>query len=191
MLNIIKSNISEVNLDNNNPHKDSGFVFLPENKEIIFNQLYDEHAPAIYKHLYDMLNNRNIAEEALQDTFLKVWNNLHKYDPKIASLFIWILWIARNTAIDIIRSKDFKNNKKNESLTDLPLPEGTLQEDNGIRPLAKLLKKEHSELIELSYFQGYTQAEISQILGIPLGTVKTRVSSAIRSLRKMMKSFGY
>jgi RNA polymerase sigma-70 factor (ECF subfamily) len=102
-----------------------------------------------------------------------------------------MLNIARNAAIDKIRSREYRDNLKNVPIPETPdLNIGTnlkpVVEDVGLKKTLKKLKEEQRVLIDLSYFQGYTHGEISKALNIPLGTVKTRIRSALTQLRNML-----
>ena len=100
--------------------------------------------------------------------------------------------IARNAAIDTVRSKAFQNSKQNNELTENNyFAAGTVQTNTdsiGLKKIVYTLKEEYRTLIELSYFQGYTQDEISKMLDIPLGTVKTRLRTALTQLRQQIKA---
>jgi len=113
---------------------------------------------------------------------------IDSYDPDKGKLFTWMFNIARNTAIDLARSKEWRNSKRNNRLTDdyaqLPdrsLPPSDLPE---LRKIVYSLKDEYKTVIELSYFEGYTQKEIATMEQIPLGTVKTRLRAALLQLKK-------
>ena len=101
-----------------------------------------------------------------------------------------MLNISRNAAIDTVRSKSFQNSRQNRELTEDVYTAGGSSEMNtdqiGLRKLVNQLKEEYRVLVELSYFQGYTQDEISKATGIPLGTVKTRLRTALIQLRKII-----
>jgi RNA polymerase sigma-70 factor (ECF subfamily) len=103
-----------------------------------------------------------------------------------------MLNIARNASIDVVRSKDFKNSKQNRELTESVYEAGgsdELKTDHiGLRKVVQVLKQEYRVLVELSYFEGYTQDEISKLLNIPLGTVKTRLRTALTQLRQHINS---
>jgi RNA polymerase sigma factor (sigma-70 family) len=156
-----------------------------------FAYLYDNYATSIFGVVFRIVRSEDIAEEILQDAFLKYWNRFGEYDSEKGKLFTWLINIARNIAIDKIRSKEFKQRGKtggileNVSMTDSGYAEKNKPEFIGVREMLNVLSAEQKELLELMYFKGYTQSEISEEYGIPLGTVKTRVRSAISRLRGM------
>jgi len=158
-----------------------------------FEKLYEMYAENICGVIHTIVKNKDLAEEIAQDVFIKVWNNAESYNSSKGRFFTWILNIARNAAIDNIRSKSYKIEKQN-----LPVDffVGVLEDDvstseiaprvTEVRRLLKNLKDKCVQLIELLYFRGYSQKEASEELAIPLGTVKTRNRNCIGQLRKNM-----
>jgi len=102
-----------------------------------------------------------------------------------------MLNIARNASIDTVRSKSFQNSRQNRELTEDVYTAGGVTETRtdqiGLRKMVHSLKEEYRVLVELSYFQGFTQDEIAKMLEIPLGTVKTRLRAALTQLREIIK----
>jgi len=151
--------------------------------------LYDNYSDALYGVIHRIVLIDEIAEDVLQETFIKIWNNFDKYDATKGRLFTWIVNIARNLSIDKVRSKEFINSGKNQALENHVFDIGNETENFnpdhiGVRNLVKNLSPEQQLMVDLAYFKGYTQAEISEEFNIPLGTVKTRLRSAIMALRK-------
>lgn len=164
-----------------------------QKKDVIaFEKLYDMYSDNICGVISTIIKSPDRAQEIAQDVFVKVWNNAETYEPSKGRFFTWILNIARNAAIDEVRSKSFKNNKKNLSADYfVGIVENEDEFDSkidviGIQKLLKNLKDKCIKMIELLYFQGYTQKEVSEELDIPIGTVKTRNRSCIDQLRKNM-----
>ncbi|NLR81008.1 RNA polymerase sigma factor [Chitinophaga eiseniae] len=124
----------------------------------------------------------------MQEVFMKIWQHINKYDPDKGNLLWWTKKIAWNTSLDIIRSKHFSNSRLNEPLSDVHkhLLGDTNQVEFGLRKLTARLKKEHKEVVGLVYFEGYRQEELAGKLGIPLGTVKSRLRAAMKALRKLI-----
>ena len=158
-----------------------------------FGYLYDNYAAALNGIIYRMVENRELAEDILQEAFVKIWNNFSSYDTGKGRLFTWMLNITRNLTIDTLRSKGYKKQAKISSDENSV---GNLSDDGkiaerfdamGIRKQLANLKPEQRSIIDLAYFNGYTQDEISKEMGIPLGTVKTRMRAAIIELRKMLQ----
>ena len=153
-----------------------------------FTYLYDSYSGALYGVIQQVMPDQHIASDILQDVFVKIWRQIEKYDPEKGRLFTWMYNIARNTAIDVLKSKGWQNEKKTDQLDTVQLSvdveTAKTTDGAGIKHLIHHLKAEFKEIVELSYTQGYTQEEISTLLSIPLGTVKTRMRAALLQLRK-------
>ncbi len=158
-----------------------------------FSYLYDHYSAALYGVILRIVKDAEFAQDMLQEAFLKIWNHLDQYDSNKGRLFTWMINICRHMAIDATRSRSFQNQKKNlpvESLVGVIDRQGssTMNPDRiGLRAFVDGLSPEHRELIELAYFRGFTQAEIADRLQIPLGTVKTRMRTAVLKLRDLFK----
>ncbi|MEZ4826892.1 MAG: sigma-70 family RNA polymerase sigma factor [Bacteroidia bacterium] len=154
--------------------------------------LYDQYAPATYGIIVRILHDPQAAQDALQDSFMKVWNNIGSFDPDKGRLFTWISQIARNTAIDFSRSKIYKKREigrlteKDYTASNPEMEVNTYIDAIGINEWVSRLKPEHKELLDLLYFRGFSHTEAAEHLGLPLGTVKTRARAAISELRKYM-----
>ncbi|TXC82181.1 sigma-70 family RNA polymerase sigma factor [Luteibaculum oceani] len=157
-----------------------------------FNYLYDNYSATINGVIYRIVNDVELAEDLTQEVFVKIWDKISYYDPSKGRIYTWMLNLARNKAIDQLRSKGHKKNRKTDFLENFVNPSDnslteTLEIDHiGIEAILKKLPKELLQLIDLMYFQGYTQAEIAEELEMPLGTVKTRLRKAILELRKQI-----
>jgi len=158
-----------------------------------FEKLYDLYNESVQGIVFNIVREQSIAEEITQDVFIKAWNNAESYSEKKGRFFTWIINIARNAAIDKIRSKNFKNNTKNldaEFFVDILENHDSLDTKTdaiGIKNFVNKLKETCIKVIELLYFKGFTQKEVSESLDIPLGTVKTRNRNCINELRIMLK----
>ncbi|MDQ2720881.1 MAG: sigma-70 family RNA polymerase sigma factor [Bacteroidota bacterium] len=158
-----------------------------------FAYLYDNYSGALYNIIYKMLENHELSEDVLQEAFVKIWNNFSNYDSAKGRLFTWMLNITRNLTIDTIRSKSYRKQSKIQNAensvdnvsnnTNVAASFDSL----GIRNHLTQLKNDQKEIIDLAYFEGFTQDEISKKLTIPLGTVKTRMRAAIMELRKILQ----
>lgn len=167
-------------------------IEMQKGNEKAFSTLYTMYSEAIYGIIYSIVLDESIAEETLQDVFIKVWNNSSSYSVNKGRFFTWLLNIARNTAIDETRSKAFKNSRKNLSTTnfvDILSSSDSLNRTTnaiGIKKFVDALKPTCIKIIDLLYFKGFTQAEASKTLEIPLGTLKTRNRNCINDLRTMV-----
>ena len=153
--------------------------------------LYDMYSSSLYGIIFRIVQHEEIAEDLLQDTFVRIWNSFASYDESKGRLFTWMVNIARNISIDKTRSKDFRNSSKTEDIENnvlsLEMQSGnTLNpETMGLKELVAKLKPEQKIILDMVYFRGFTHAEVSEELEIPLGTVKTRLRNGIISLRKV------
>jgi RNA polymerase sigma factor (sigma-70 family) len=154
-----------------------------------FGYLYDNYSGALNSIILQILNDVELANDVLQEVFINIWKKIESYDSTKGRLFTWMLNIARNASIDLLRSKSYQNSQKNRSLSDnvdvwIKSPASEIDVDNiGLKKVLEKLKEEHRTLIELAYFKGYTHEEIAEIETIPLGTVKTRIRNALIQLR--------
>ncbi len=158
-----------------------------------FGYLYDNYSGALNTIILQILNDVELANDVLQEVFINIWKRIESYDPTKGRLFTWMLNIARNASIDLLRSKNYQNSQKNRSLSDnvdvfVRNQSSELNIDSiGLKKVLERLKDEHRILIELAYFKGYTHEEIAEIEAIPLGTVKTRIRNALIQLREHLK----
>ena len=163
---------------------------LQHSEKIAVEALYDMYSASLFGVISRIINDTAIAEDVLQETFVKIWHSFSSYSTEKGRLFTWMVNIARNLAIDKIRSKDFKNQNKNQEIennvTFIDEQRNTVYKPElmGVKDLVQTLKPEQKLIIELVYFKGYTHVEAAEELGIPLGTIKTRLRMAIQELRK-------
>lgn len=159
-----------------------------------FQWLYDQYSPALYGVIRKIVINEEQAQDLLQDSFIKIWNNLDAYDASKGRLFTWLLNVARNTAIDSLRSAKASSrpNPANAIHTDAEnvfivdsqhQADPTNIEHIGVQDIVDQLRPERKMLIDLVYFNGYTHEEAAEVLNLPLGTVKTRIRSALQELK--------
>jgi len=153
-----------------------------------FEKFYNRFARPLYGTLIGWVNDTHVAENLLQDAFVKAWSNRQTYDPAKGRLFTWLYNITRNICIDYYRSRLYKKGKSALLSDDMSFVVSTKQVNQtpdsiGIFRVINMLRKEEKEVVELMYFKGFTQKEIAGLMNMPLGTVKTRLSMAIRNLR--------
>jgi RNA polymerase sigma-70 factor, ECF subfamily len=156
-----------------------------------FLTLYDRYAARVHALTMYILHDPMLAEEATQDTFFKLWGRARLYLTERGSFPVWLLTIARHTALDRLRLE-----ARRPLLSDSQDPETLwplIADDSGNSDEARwqslyfavrALPEEQRQVIELAYYQGLSQSEISDELGWPLGTVKTRVRAAMQTLRR-------
>lgn len=163
---------------------------LRNHEKIAVEALYDMYSASLFGVISRIVIDIPTAEDVLQETFVKIWNSFSNYSAEKGRLFTWMVNIARNLAIDKIRSKDYKNQSKNHELennvTFIDGQRNTVYKPElmGIKNLVETLKPEQKSILDLVYFKGYTHVEAAEELGIPLGTIKTRLRMAIQELRK-------
>lgn len=156
-----------------------------------FDYLYQNYSNALFGIIKRIIADDDDANDVLQDAFVKIWHNIDNYSPTKGRFFTWMLNLTRNLAIDKVRSANYKYHNKNLSIDQTVVhgfDKNHSQTENvdtiGLRKVVDTLKEDYKILIELSYFTGHTQAEIADMLDIPLGTVKTRLRAAIVQLRQ-------
>lgn len=151
--------------------------------------LYDHYSGAIYGVVLRIVRKEEVAEEVLQDVFLKIWDRFGGYDESKGKLFTWMINIARNQSIDKTRSKEIvKENKTSgiENVVSRVDREGYVEQridGIGVRDILKDLSEEQRFVVEHLYLKGYSQSELAEEFNIPLGTVKTRLRLAMQHLR--------
>ncbi len=155
-----------------------------------YKHLYIHYRGALFKIITQFVTDTDIANDILQEVVVTIWINIDKYEPRKGRLFTWLHTLTRNTTINTIRSKDFRVHDQNESLKDFVsvIDNQNGQEQNiyqiGLRKQVHLLREDYKNVLELSYYNGFTQEEVAKALDIPLGTVKTRLRNALIELRK-------
>ncbi|MDB5246291.1 MAG: sigma-70 family polymerase sigma factor [Segetibacter sp.] len=164
---------------------------LKQRQESAFSYLYDHYSGSLYSVILGIIPDREIASDILQDVFIKIWRQIETYDTTKGRLFTWMLNVARNASIDALRSKNYQQGQQNRELTENVYDAAGSTQTNtdkiGLRKIVHKLKDDYRVLIELSYFEGFTQDEISKMLRIPLGTVKTRLRTALIQLKQVIK----
>lgn len=163
---------------------------MKSKETIAIQALYDMYSGALLGVISRIIQQQEIAEDLLQETFIKIWNSADSYDSAKGRLFTWMMNIARNLSIDKLRSKDFKNTTKNQDIENNvdfidSQSKVTFNSDTlGLKDMVTALKPEFNHVLEMVYFKGYTHVEAAEELNLPLGTVKTRIRMAIMELRK-------
>lgn len=165
--------------------------FLKERDKEAIRLVFEHYGPVMLNIIKRVVKEHALAQDVLQDALVKVWKNSTAFDSEKGSLFTWLTRICRNAAIDKTRTKDFKQTETSRNGVDLVSISDTPGHDNELeqlymRQLIDQLPDKQRNLIDMAYFQGYTQKEISENLEMPLGTVKTRIRLAIKHLRSII-----
>ena len=161
-----------------------------------FATLYDRHSRAAFSLAYRMMGERQASEDLAQDAFLKVWRSASSYRADRGSVRTWILSIVHNRGIDQIRSHASRRRTQDKVEASAPRSQPSeafaetwrnSQRDQ-VREALNTLPSEQLKILELAYFSGYTHVEISELLGLPLGTVKGRMRLGLKKIRDYFES---
>lgn len=164
---------------------------VAKENESAFLVLYDRYASRVHALTVRILGESMLAEEVTQDTFLKLWSRAHQYLETRGSLLVWLLTIARRTALDRLRLEERRPTLSTSDDPDviwqsMPSEDSTTSEARwrSLYFSVQALPAEQRQVIELAYYQGLSQSEIAEWLGWPLGTVKSRIRAAMETLRR-------
>ena len=154
-------------------------------------ELYDRYGRVTYSLILRVVRDTGIAEDLVQETFLRVWNRVHGFDAQKGSIGPWLLAVARNRAIDYLRSAGSRERGALElEETSHPALYCDMEKDiltsdkaRRVQSAIQKLSPNQRQVIELAYFEGLSQTEMADRMGQPLGTVKTWVRTALKNLR--------
>jgi RNA polymerase sigma-70 factor, ECF subfamily len=155
--------------------------------------LYDRYGRLAYSVVFAIVRDAGVAEDLVQETFLRVWNRVHAFEVGRGALGPWLLAIARNRAIDHLRSVSarmdrnaFELDVREHPSLFVDMEREVLNTDHAqvIRKALAKLSDKQQKVIELAYYEGLSQTEMAQRMGEPLGTVKTWVRAALKHLRE-------
>ncbi len=150
--------------------------------------LYNNYSDSLFGVALKITKDEALAKDALQESFIKIWKNSHKYDPKKAKLFTWLYRITRNTAIDKLRSFNNRNSREVqiEKSNVYSITTNSLNQDvMDLKQHVDKLDQKYKTVLNALFFEGMTQQEASDELDIPLGTIKSRLKIALRELKKV------
>ena len=155
-------------------------------------ELYDRFGRLTYSLIFSVVKDSGVAEDLVQETFLRVWNRAGGFDPERGALGPWLLAVARNRAIDYIRSARARMDRNLFELNEHGMASGFVDMERDVlnadsarhikAAMAKLTQNQQ-KVIELAYYEGLSQTEMAERLGQPLGTVKTWVRTALKHLK--------
>jgi RNA polymerase sigma-70 factor, ECF subfamily len=161
-----------------------------------FATLYDRHIRAAFSLAYRMMGDLQASEDLTQDAFLKVWRGASSYRAERGSVRTWILSIVHNRGIDQLRSHASRRRTQDRIEASAPRSQPSeaftetwrnSQRDQ-VREALNTLPPEQLKILELAYFSGYTHVEISELLRLPLGTVKGRMRLGLKKIRDFFES---
>jgi RNA polymerase sigma-70 factor, ECF subfamily len=155
-------------------------------------ELYDAYGNAVFSLALRILRDSQRAEEIAQDVFLRVWNAPEKWDSTRGRLISWLLTVTRYAAIDLLRAEQRQPDVSETPLEeDSPIPDPSgwnpaeWQDGQELRKLVNWLPPEQTQVIQLAFYGGLSHREMADKLGIPFGTVKTRLRLGLQKLRQM------
>ncbi|MCA9847403.1 MAG: sigma-70 family RNA polymerase sigma factor [Dehalococcoidia bacterium] len=167
-------------------------------------QLYDRYSALVFSVSLRVLHDPQLAEDVVQEVFLRLWRQPASFDPGRGRFISWLMSVTRNRALDELRrvsrrnrSEDQEDDESNpldavatsDRMDDPALGAELREQREAVRTAMTRLPPEQRRAIELAYFSGLTQAEISDVTGDPLGTVKTRIRLGMRKLRDALNGF--
>ncbi len=175
-------------------HQDDGDLVdrLKRRDPQALSELYDRYGRLTYSVILRVVHNEGVAEDLVQETFLRIWNRAAAFDQTRGALGPWILTVARNRAIDYLRSVEGRASESIFQIDKLEHPALFCDLESGILNLDRVrvvqaamskLNANQRMVIELAYFEGLSQTEMSERLKQPLGTVKSWVRGALKTLR--------
>lgn len=177
-------------MSTNTTYEEQELVALLRQKDNgAFSYLYDHYAGALHGVVRQIVADSELANDVVQEVFINIWKKIDTYDESKGRLFTWMLNIARNASIDKTRSRQFQQSARQQPLADTEMLIQAVRpgiDDYGLKKMLFKLKDEQRMLIDLSYYQGFTHDQIARALNIPLGTVKTRIRSALIQLRTLL-----
>ncbi len=170
---------------------------MSQGDEAAFAAFYDRFAPGLYSMIYAILRDQKESEDVLQEAFVQMWKRTGSYDPSRSSLFTWAVMISRHKAIDRLRSRQ-RQTRLAEAVASESVITSTPTADRADNALARNDERERvrtalaqlgesqREAIDLAFFAGLTQTQISERLGTPLGTIKARIRRGLIALRDVL-----
>ena len=156
--------------------------------------LYSMYSDSLYRVISTIVVIDEVAQDLLQETFIKIWKSFKQYDPRKGRLYTWMIRLARNISIDYLRSVNHRNYTVSENLF-----ESTQQIDQkfqvsynpeliGVRDMTTILNEDQRKTLDLIYFKGYTHVQAAEELNVTVGIIRSRLQSSIGELRRTFKT---
>lgn len=165
-------------------------VQVAQGDERALSELYDRYARPVYATGIRLLRDSHLAEELVQDAFTNVWRGAASFDPNRASFATWLYRLTHNRAVDLNRRRRVRplsaGDEPLRNVSSGPEPEASVDLWD-VSGALSLISAEHREVLNLAYFEGLSQREISRRTGVPLGTIKSRTTAALKRLRQAME----
>jgi RNA polymerase sigma-70 factor (ECF subfamily) len=156
--------------------------------------LYSMYSDSLYRVISTIVVIDEVAQDLLQETFIKIWKSFKQYDPRKGRLYTWMIRLARNISIDYLRSVNHRNYTVSENLF-----ESTQQIDQkfqvsynpeliGVRDMTTILNEDQRKTLDLIYFKGYTHVQAAEELNVTVGIIRSRLQLSIAELRRTFKT---
>jgi RNA polymerase sigma factor (sigma-70 family) len=160
-------------------------------EETALAELYDRFSRVTYGLAVRVLRDRALAEDAVQDAFLTVWRTAASFDARRGSASTWVLTLVHRRAVDLVRREE---RRRGDPLDDAPVASGDATDETAevreqrraVQAALVQLPAEQREALELAYYGGLSQSELAEKLGVPLGTVKSRMFTGLSKLRDLL-----
>ncbi len=158
-------------------------------------ELYDRYGGPAYRLALRIVRDRTLAEDAVQDAFITAWRTAVAFDPRRGTASTWLMTLVHRRAVDVVRRED---RRRAGTLDNAPIPSGDATDETAelreqrrsVQSALAQLGASEREALELAYYGGLSQSEIAERLGVPLGTVKSRMFSGLARLRDLLGSSG-
>ncbi|MES3016354.1 MAG: RNA polymerase sigma factor [Bacteroidota bacterium] len=166
-------------------------VGLKNNDSLAMSALYQMYSDSLYKVISTIVVIEEVAQDLLQETFIKIWKSFKMYDATKGRLYTWMARLARNLSIDYLRSSNHRNASICEDLSEVGQQVDITFQTNynpeliGVKDMTKILTNDQKSALELVYFKGYTHVQAAEELNITLGILRSRLQSSISELRKV------
>ncbi|MEJ7780850.1 MAG: sigma-70 family RNA polymerase sigma factor [Daejeonella sp.] len=163
---------------------------LKNNEGTAMSALYQMYSDSLYKVISTIVIIDEVAQDILQETFIKIWKSFGLYDSSKGRLYTWMARLARNLSIDYLRSSNHRNSSVCEDLSEVTQQvDMTFQttynpELIGVKDMTRILNNDQKSALELVYFKGYTHVQAAEELNITLGILRSRLQSSITELRR-------
>jgi RNA polymerase sigma factor (sigma-70 family) len=169
---------------------------IARSDETALAELYDRYGRAAYGLALRVLRDPSLAEDAVQEAFLHVWRSADRFRPERAKVGTWVLTFVHRRAVDLVRREELRSTAPEEAA---PVPTGPGADEDAdrrskreiVQDALRRLPPEQREAIELAYYGGYTQSELAERLGEPLGTIKSRMFTGLQRLRTLLDEAGF
>lgn len=161
---------------------------VADGDEAAFARLYDLFAPRVFGLVLRIVGDRHAANDVLQEVFLDVWRRSPSFDPSLGGAAPWILMIARGRAVDLVRRGVRERRRINSTMPPAQAQHPTMHDGDWLSRAVPQLPPELREVVHLAYARGLTREQIAQTLGMPVGTVKTRLRAAVTIMAEALRA---